>query len=337
MSEMNMSLNERVGEGAGGRLGYVDVAKVAALVMIVVSHCDSPEVALPFDNMSLALFFVCAGFTVKPDFSLGHRAARLLVPYVVLSAVCVAYSWCVNPGLVTWRSLLGVVYSRASFTRLDSWDPAAGGDLLMGDFNGVLWFLTAMFSGYVLFWLLLRLVRSVQMQAVVCAVGLMAVAAYSRVDVLLPWSLDAAPVLMAFMWLGHVLRSRGLNMGWGSIVGCVCVYAATYVWVGQTNYSVGDFGRSTVGAWVCGAAGSLALLGLCRKVVGGGRLWRVVERFNSQALTVFGLQLVFIHVACRCGVAMGLPGVVITASEIGLACVGGYLAGLMLQPLMGRL
>ncbi|GFI05543.1 hypothetical protein IMSAGC006_00262 [Muribaculaceae bacterium] len=313
------------------RIRYVDMAKGLALVMVILSHTDGAMWAVPFDNFSLAVFFVCAGFTTSAgSLSLRRKFRGLVVPYVTLSAVCLLYSLAVGRE-VTPQSLAGIAYSR--FCLYPGTD-APGQVVLMTLNNSVLWFLTALFSSYVVLRLIL-LPDSVSRQALMASGSLVVAGMADFLPVLLPWSLDSAFFFAPMMWCGFRMRARDTLacVGLPAASGLFVVYGVLFCITGMTNYSVRDFGDSLILTFAAGVSGSAGLLAVCRWLEQSGRRVPLVEKLNAQALTVFGLQLIFIGLAWRVCVRF-VPEdwlALTVVAEVVAACVGGYFAGRVMR------
>ncbi|MEE1023396.1 MAG: acyltransferase family protein [Muribaculaceae bacterium] len=310
--------------GKRQRFGFIDLAKGLMLIKIIITHTQGYFITYPIDNFSLVVFFICAGFTSRPDFSLRRIFGKLLVPYVIMNLICVAYVAIVAPANISLQSLAGILYSRNSVLPL-----SAGADRIpmLSLCNSVLWFTTALMSAYCVF-RLITIPSGRKAQALACLLSLALAALCTRLPVLLPWSVDTAFFLAPFMWAGRQMRAEGVldRMSWKGFALLSAIYAATYFPAGHTNYSVREYGDSFLIGAVCALSGAVAFIWLCVRL-DRLRPLRAVKLMNSQAMYVFGLQLVFIDATGSLSRHFGLPEVVEVLTGIALACVGGYFAG----------
>lgn len=137
------------------------------------------------------------------------------------------------------------------------------------------------------------------------------------------------------MWCGFRMRARDTLacVGLPAASGLFVVYGVLFCITGMTNYSVRDFGDSLILTFAAGVSGSAGLLAVCRWLEQSGRRVPLVEKLNAQALTVFGLQLIFIGLAWRVCVRF-VPEdwlALTVVAEVVAACVGGYFAGRVMR------
>lgn len=312
------------------RLRFVDGAKGFALIAVMLGHTAGGCLVSYIDNFLLPLFWVAAGFTSRPDFSLRRKFRSLIVPYLLMSAVCLLFTAIQAPSSIGWRSLLGVIYSRFSILPFDD----SGSHLvLMNLNNSVLWFLTSLFTAYCLFRVILSCggVRSQALASVACvSCGFF----YQFVPILLPWSIDTAFFIAPLMWCGSMLRRCRVfeRYGWRVLLLSLPLYALCNAYAGPTNYSVrlmGDFYPASFGCALTGAVSLMTVFMYIERTY----INKVFAFVNEKALYVFGLQLIFITAASYvCGhLHMSLWQTV--ACQIILAVVGGYAAGVVAERL----
>ncbi len=306
------------------RFGFIDLAKGLMLIKIIITHTPGYFITYPIDNFSLVVFFICAGFTSRPDFSLSRIFRKLLVPYVIMNAICLAYVAVVAPANISVQSLIGIVYSRNSIFPIEA---APDRIMMLSLCNSVLWFTTALISAYCIFKLIL-LLSSRKVQALMCFVSLAVAALGAYLPVLLPWSFDTAFFLAPFMWVGRIIRAESIldRISWKGFLLLAMIYAATYFPAGHTNYSVREYGDSFVVGAICALSGAIAFIWLCIRL-DRLRPLGVIKRMNKQAMYIFGLQLVFIDFVAALCRHYHVSVVVETILAIILACVGGYYVG----------
>lgn len=170
------------------RLFGVDMAKVIALVIVLLTHTELDYRVSFVDNMSLPVFWICAGYTTLSDISLRSKAVKLILPYFVMSLLCLAFAIFYRQEPFVWDNIVGILYARAFFYPLN---PGVDNTFIMSVYNSVLWFLPSMFTAYCLYKCILK-VRGVRMQALICAICLLVMYLLTYLPLLLPWSVDTA-------------------------------------------------------------------------------------------------------------------------------------------------
>lgn len=327
--------------GNDNRLLGIDMAKIIGLVIVMLSHTDMYGLIMPVDNLSLPVFWICAGYTTVSVISLRRKAVKLLVPYFVMSMLCLLFTrlWRHEP--VGWLQIEGVIYARAF---IGAGQPGPGNPFIMSAYNSVLWFLPSLFTAYCLYKCILA-VRRVSIQAMVCLLCLVTLSLLRYLPVLLPWSIDMAFFYAPLMWLGGILRRQNViaRGGWILALVCAVLYVGFNYLTGPTNYSIRDLGAMWPAALGCAVTGVMALMWVC-SLFEGTWFARVMSRINREALYIFGMQLVFINLAggvfAHAGIhswMLSLPLLLIICFAGGIATGWLYrLAERFLKKLLGR-
>ena len=211
--ETATTLQERTAPERGGRLDYVDIAKGFMILAVVLSHAwfaDSDILGqyLPF---SMPVFFFLSGYTYKPGRGYGRnlwkRVLGLLVPYFLFSSVW-NFFLPVYSGLVRQISPFAFVPTKASL-----WIAVLKADALNMSMCTPMWFLVALFTASILFFLVADKTRDSLLWTAVSAVVLLcatlgiellkrAKGIDPMVNGSLPWFVDLAPYDAALMLLG---------------------------------------------------------------------------------------------------------------------------------------
>lgn len=275
------------------------MAKCISIILIIFGHSSARLSIVGFlDPICVPFFFISAGYTTTGNIDLARKARHLLIPYVVLSAICLLYTLRFHPETISTQTLLGVVYARYSMVR-----EHIPSQILLHAYNSVLWFLPALFMTYclckALLWITLRVkINRWIMVAALCAISF----ALTLLPVLLPWSLDTVPFFAALMITGHIMRRDN----WlGRIkISAYLIMALAFpllsIFFYQENLSVGFFGGLMPVVYICGVLGALLLLRLCQaadRIRLLNPLCALLARINRYALVVFGLQMVFMNYA----------------------------------------
>jgi len=314
------------------RLDYVDAAKGFSLLCVMLGHTAGGGLVTYIDNMLLPVFWISAGFTSRPDFSLSARFRSLVIPYFMMSAACLLFTFLFSPDVSMWRAVAGVFYSR--FTLFAD---AANGCLLMVADNSVLWFLTSLFTAYCLFRLLL-MVRIAWLRVMAGAASVAVGFLYSLLPVLLPWSVDTAFFIAPLMLTGHELRRSDLTdrHRWPALAVCVAGYMLCNLLAGPTNYSIRDMGAVYPASFGCALFGGTAALVIFR-MAACSHVNRAFASVNAKALYIFGLQLIFIECGARLGARFHLSEWQTVFFQLLLAVAGGYVAGMISTRLIDAL
>lgn|GEM_PF-416356 len=198
--------------GGSRRNATIDVARGVAILLVVLGHNRiGPAATALLYTFHVHTFFLLTGATFSFEKYRDafrplawNRFKRLVVPYLFSAPIFYLLWYFVGrrfgedsgAAIPPSRPLLGILYANGT------------GDWMV--FNVPLWFLPALFSASVLFWLALRAGEAWRPMLRSAFVVLLGVTGYliSRV-VVLPWGVDLALVALVFMYAGHELRRSG--------------------------------------------------------------------------------------------------------------------------------
>ncbi len=248
------------------REAWLDIAKCFCIVMIVISHTSIriPVVTFLAGMFFIPLFFVSAGYTYRnkgesfKDFAF-DKAKRLLIPYFICNILLVGY-FTVTGGF-SKPALLGIFYSRSMLMAPGSeWNMG-----LMNCLNSPTWFLTCMFLIYcIYYWIDCKFTDTMKRRQVILIAMLISVVINKVTPILLPWSMENALFFLGFFEAGRILKEGGLSWlrknEWiyaNFLIGFVIISLLN----GSVNVSINQFGKSMLGYFLIGTAGSL----LCMK------------------------------------------------------------------------
>ena len=216
----------------------------------------------------IPLFFVSAGYTYRNKkegfkaFAL-DKAKRLLIPYFICNILLVGY-FTVTGGF-SKPALLGIFYSRSMLMAPGSvWNMG-----LMNCLNAPTWFLTCLFLMYCIYYLIDCKFSDVDRRRKVILIAMIVGIVLSKVSpVLLPWGLENALFFLGFMEAGRILKEGGLTWlrknDWiyaNFLIGFVIISYLNVTGNNVVNVSINQYGRSMIGYFLVGTAGSL----LCMK------------------------------------------------------------------------
>lgn len=260
---------------------WITMLKCICIIFVLMMHgyFYIPGISEFAGMFYVPCFFVVAGYTCKWEQAvhfcafMKKKIKRLLVPYFICNALLflIFLGKDVMAGQVITKDsffpLLGILYSRYTLQL----PVTESSQVFLVNANSPMWFLTAMFVTYGLFSLSVMYAgRNRNKRRAVfflnLAVGLLL---HYYCPVLLPWSLDTAPVFAAMMLLGNELKHRKILEFFAAKRSHELIFLASlillFLWNGSSNVSVGDFGRmASVGIFL-GIGSSLWIMILGRR------------------------------------------------------------------------
>lgn len=320
-----------------GRIEWLDAAKIVALICLIVTHTESHGVMEDINIFLLPVFWVGAGYTSIHGFSLRRRFRKIIVPYFVMTAICVVYTAIATP-YWHWskRMLLGILYARYE---IFPGSPDVANILLMLANNSVLWFLPSLFTAYALLKVILMSSGKIGYQGVIAAIMmLLSVVIFPRLPILLPWSLDTALFIAPMMWCGTMLRRSKVldSFSLKLLLLALSIFLISNHYAGGTNYSIRLMGHNYPASFLTAVSGSIVwyeLFILLRRT----KVIEMLSCLNSQALYIFGLQLIFLSFTLTVFTCFDIALVYAPIVQVPVAVCGGYLAGNSLTRLTERL
>jgi fucose 4-O-acetylase-like acetyltransferase len=293
-----------VGEGkaAGGRLVWVDYAKVLGIYLVVFGHLPLWDSSLNqyLTTFRMPLFFLLSGYFEGGN-SIGETAKvglkRLLWPYAIFYLL--AYLW-----TVIETFCLGIPYypNPSAYEVLAK--PALGFLLGMGDntpfstiINGPLWFLMALFWVKLLFALLSALCRGRALFIYLAQLPVVAVALLLKdSDWAFFFSAECALLALPFYVMGYALKKGDLferlhESGKMPFLLPVAFLASFLLFKANGGISIanGIVGKSMALYYLDGAFGSLMVMLIARLLP--QRRLKIVEAVAQGTLVIVGLHL----------------------------------------------
>ena len=268
------------------RLEYVDIAKGIALLLVLCSHSDALDLMWLMMDMCIPIFFFCSGYTYskKGSFreSITKKFKKLFIPYLFFNLVlfCIFRHFSV-------RELLGIVYSRYSLYPLN----VTPNLKFFTSGNYPMWYLTGMIVSCLMFYLIIyqeRLRNKLIFGYAVLAVAFMAS------PILLPWSIDTAPLTALIMYAGMETRRRGLiSMNVWNVLFLVLVYLGLRYVGGDLNISVRDYGTSVAIYFLLAILAPFIVLWVS-KYLQGTLIGKCFMTLGTHSLTIFCIEIPFI-------------------------------------------
>lgn len=255
------------------RIEYLDYAKALSIFMVLM--CHRLLLIIPVLGFAMPAFFIISGYTSKNRTDLREYAIRLakrlLVPYWTACAVyCVldvvrAYAFgysdwhIVIPGFVTLlygsSYKIPVIGGIGEFIRQSALSEIVGTQCLMDimtPLNCHLWFLPVMFSGAIIFSVIMRYRKANMLRDILLIVVLILVGAIELIPgmIQLPYGIGRAFPAAAYMLVGRIFKEKDIFDKGGIILRtCIAVItAAIGVFLGTKGYMNGGWNSSYYGA-----------------------------------------------------------------------------------------
>lgn len=268
------------------RLDFLDVAKGIGIILVLMGHSSGFLFGGHYITaFYMAMFFLVAGYVYHPSGrgykeKAGKRLKRILVPYFGYNALLFGYYLAKNlvAGDFDLEEMLtaiaGIFYSRNYF-----WVGLDENIYFFKLLNDPVWFLTAMCTASLIFYAVVdKCLGNWKACGYICSILLLAAAALDFSAVLLPWSLDSAPLFAFFMIVGALLGREELFQKkytaaqWLFMAVAFGLSILLRAWNGKTNLSVRVYGNIPVLnvflVAVIGVIGSVAFVwiskALCR-------------------------------------------------------------------------
>ena len=228
------------------RIIWIDSVKGIGILLIMLVHMNAaPEFVNYLVPGYVSMFFVASGITLKLRNDIRQdivrKAKRILIPYffyglsIVLITVIVSILMHKAPDIM--RRIFGIFYSRRC---IEVGGNVPENQLLLPGGCAPLWFMTAFFVSYMLVFLWEKCHKSYWL------IILYAILSYvlCQLPVLLPWSLDLAPLGALFIITGYQYRQflteRRKLSGFLLVVALFAVFVYAN---GDTNMSLRECGN----------------------------------------------------------------------------------------------
>ena len=308
------------------RLDYVDIAKGIGLILVVCSHSDAFDLMWLMMDMCIPIFFFCSGYTfkMKGTFmeSMKRKIRKLFVPYLFFNLLmfCVFFHF-------SFRELVGILYSRYSLYPLY----VTPNIKFFTSGNYPMWYLTSMIVSYFLFYLLVYYEK--QKHALMFLYALL-VFTFMKCPILLPWSLDTAPLTALLIYVGMKVRKHDMiSKDIYQVLFLVLLYIGLRCVGGDLNISVRIYGTSVAIYFLLAIIAPFVVL--CgSRYLEGTFVGECFLTLGKHSLTIFCVEIPFIVLAKDIyqwlfpGMELGYWAGLI---EIVMALLGGLFVSIMLH------
>ncbi len=272
------------------RLEFVDIAKGIGIMIVCFGHSGAEDVVISWiGGFIVPLFFILSGYMYKDKGipvgkDLYNKGKKLLKPYFFFSVVLLLIY-----KRFAWNDIVGVFYSRYCLYTYHAPDNI----FFMKATNSPMWFLTAMFATFPLFYIIMKNEKYIKW---IVLSYLLITWGCTFLPILLPWSLDVAFIMAIFMYIGVLFRRQKnlLNKPsyiYGLIIAAFLILCKVN---GEPNPSVRELGNSLLLYMITGVLGSISMMWICKHLE-GKPFSGLLADIGRHTLVIFCLQIFIFH------------------------------------------
>ena len=311
-------------------LDYIDIAKGLGIILVVLSHTEHSELMYYTSAFFVPIFFFCSGYTSsKKDISLSkcfrQQAIKLLKPYLLFNILLLFYFHDFSI-----RAIFGIFYSRYCLYPFGTVSDICH-FMIVGNYP--MWFLICMIIAYLFYDLLIYYSRY---QFWFIGSYLVITAGATYLPILLPWSIDTAPLMAVIMYGGTLVRQQTFLsvQKWGWIF--ILPYLLLLPFCNNINISVRMYGFSMITYTLAALSGCIIQVWISLRLQ-GTIVGKVLQQIGIHSLTIFCIEIPFILVGKQFSdfILPEMPSIqiAIITSIIQLitALGGGYLLSIILH------
>lgn len=275
---------------AKSRLEFVDIAKGIGIMIVCFGHSGAEDVVISWiGGFIVPLFFILSGYMYKDKGipvgkDLYNKGKKLLKPYFFFSVVLLLIY-----KRFAWNDIVGVFYSRYCLYTYHAPDNI----FFMKATNSPMWFLTAMFATFPLFYIIMKNEKYIKW---IILSYLLITWGCTFLPILLPWSLDVAFIMAIFMYIGVLFRRQENLLNKPSYIYWLIIAAFLILCKvnGEPNPSVRELGNSLLLYMITGVLGSISMMWICKHLE-GKPLSGLMADIGRHTLVIFCLQIFVFH------------------------------------------
>lgn len=275
---------------AKSRLEFVDIAKGIGIMIVCFGHSGAEDVVISWiGGFIVPLFFILSGYMYKDKGipvgkDLYNKGKKLLKPYFFFSVVLLLIY-----KRFAWNDIVGVFYSRYCLYTYHAPDNI----FFMKATNSPMWFLTAMFATFPLFYIIMKNEKYIKWIALSY---LLITWGCTFLPILLPWSLDVVFIMAIFMYIGVLFRRQENLLNKPSYIYWLIIAAFLILCKvnGEPNPSVRELGNSLLLYMITGVLGSISMMWICKHLEGKA-LSGLLADIGRHTLVIFCLQIYIFH------------------------------------------
>ena len=272
------------------RLEFVDIAKGIGIMIVCFGHSGAENVVISWiGGFIVPLFFILSGYMYKDKGipvgkDLYNKGKKLLKPYLFFSVVLLLIY-----KRFAWNDIVGVFYSRYCLYTYHAPDNI----FFMKATNSPMWFLTAMFATFPLFYIIMKNEKYIKW---IVLSYLLITWGCTFLPILLPWSLDVAFIMAIFMYIGVLFRRQENFLNKPSYIYWLIIAAFLILCKvnGEPNPSVRELGNSLLLYMITGVLGSISMMWICKHLE-GKPLSGLLADIGRHTLVIFCLQIFVFH------------------------------------------
>ena len=272
------------------RLEFVDIAKGIGIMIVCFGHSGAEDVVISWiGGFIVPLFFILSGYMYKDKGipvgkDLYNKGKKLLKPYLFFSVVLLLIY-----KRFAWNDIVGVFYSRYCLYTYHAPDNI----FFMKATNSPMWFLTAMFATFPLFYIIMKNEKYIKW---IVLSYLLITWGCTFLPILLPWSLDVAFIMAIFMYIGVLFRRQENLLNKPSYIYWLIIAAFLILCKvnGEPNPSVRELGNSLLLYMITGVLGSISMMWICKHLE-GKPLSGLLADIGRHTLVIFCLQIFVFH------------------------------------------
>ena len=317
------------------RLDYIDIAKGLGIILVILSHTDYPEIMYYTSPFFVPIFFFCSGYTSsRKEISIKscykRVAIRLLKPYLFFNILLLLIFH-----EFSLRAICGILYSRYCLFPFGTTQDICR-FMIIGNYP--LWFLTCMVVAYLLYEILIYYSRY---RYYLITIYFIFSTLTTYCPVLLPWSLDTAPIMAIFMFCATFIKKEQPQVFSSRkphpiVILSIILYFLFIPFCYDINISVRMYGPYILAYVISALTGSIVLIYLSR-FIQGSIIGKFLQQTGIHSLTIFCMEIPFILfgriIADLCiNIYPQLQSPVFTAFiQVLIALIGGYSLSLLIH------
>ncbi|HNY32090.1 MAG TPA: acyltransferase family protein [Fibrobacteria bacterium] len=294
---------------------FLDAAKGFGIICVLFYHSREIPHGHYISSFFMQLFFLVSGYSYKFGRGLWNDISKkwrgLILPYIYYNIFLLIVriffdiiSSKFSPSLY-FEIIQGALYSRYCLYPM-GFEP---NHYFLTNHNSPMWFLTALMTSTVLFLLILKAIqRRPSFLWVAIAILIICTAVTSQLPILLPWSVDTAPVGAVFLFFGVVIAQRkllDLPRSWKSFAVLVSL-GLLYILICHYNPNISMFSRtygthgmfSVINFVLLGALGSYLCI-YSIKQIAHTKISKLLALFGKITIPILCLHLLIFNLLDR--------------------------------------
>ena len=264
------------------RLQFIDITKGIGIILVICRHVYGP-LMIWAKHFYIPVFFIISGYCTTRQINLHRKFNKLIIPYAIFTIILFAIYGSYKP-----FDFFGAAYSRWCLYPLGNENNL----FFLKSGNGPLWFLTSMFTSFVLFVFLQKYKKK---QITLLAIYMITTYILSYLPILLPWSLDTSFLMAIFIFCGTKIRDLSLleRVHYKWYIGMIILYIILWYYGGNINLSVRQYGRSLLVLFPAAIIGSFLLM-KASKYIEPTFIGKMFTQIGIHSLSIFCLHIPFI-------------------------------------------